>query len=77
MEEVKMCLLKKLDEMGIGEDIVGDMNVTTEELGLNSLELVNIAATLFEEFGVKLRLLKSDEKNLQDICTEVAACCSH
>ncbi|SES82735.1 acyl carrier protein [[Clostridium] polysaccharolyticum] len=76
MEKVKVCLLKKLNEMGIDSEFIDDMDVTTGELGLNSLDLVNLAATLFDEFGVRLRLLKRDDKKLKDICMEVAECCS-
>lgn len=75
MEKVKVCIINKLNEMGIDSEYIGDMNVTTSELGLNSLELVNLAAALFEEFGVKLRLLKHDDRKLRDICDEVVECC--
>lgn len=75
MENVKECLFKSLAKLGIQDDMISDMEITTGELGLNSLELVNIAVNFFEEFGVKLKLLKSEDMSLNQICTQVASCC--
>ena len=47
------------------------MDMTTEELGLGSIELVNLSVAVIDEFGVNLKLKKKDNRTLESICTEI------
>lgn len=71
MEKAKECVLNELKKMGIAEEYLTDMNITTSELGLSSMDLVNISVAVFDEFGIRIKLVKEDNKSLNDICTDI------
>lgn len=75
MDHVRECLMKALEQLGIQSAMISDMDMTTGELGLNSIELVQLAVVLFDEFGVKLKLQKSENLSLNELCTKVAKVC--
>lgn len=72
MSKIKTCLFNTLGDMGIEKEFITDMNMTTDELGLSSLELVNLAIAFYDEFGIKLRLVKNNVLSLNDLCLQVA-----
>ena len=72
MAKIKDCLFNTLGNMGIEREYITDMNMTTDELGLSSLELVNLAVAFYDEFGIRLRLVKSNAISLNDLCVKVA-----
>lgn len=71
MEEVRKFLLEQLSKAGIEEEFITSMDMTTEELGLGSIELVNLSVALIDEFGVNLRLKKRDNRTLNSICAAI------
>lgn len=72
MAKIKACLFNTLGDMGIEKEFITDMDMTTDELGLSSLELVNLAVAFYDEFGIKLRLVKNNSLSLNDLCLKVA-----
>ena len=71
MRNVNEFLSDVLFDAGIEREFTRDMSITTEELGLNSLELVNLSVAIYDEYGVKIKLLKKDNLSLLDVCSEV------
>lgn len=71
MKSVNDFLSDVLYDSGIEREFTKDMHITTEELGLNSLELVHLSVAIYDEYGVKLKLLKKDNLSLFDVCNEV------
>ena len=71
MRNVNEFLSDVLFDAGIEREFTRDMSITTEELGLNSLELVNLSVAIYDEYGVKIKLLKKDNLSLFDVCSEV------
>ena len=71
MRNVNEFLSDVLFDAGIEREFTQDMSITTEELGLNSLELVNLSVAIYDEYGVKVKLLKKDNLSLFDVCSEV------
>lgn len=76
MEKAKECVVNELKKMGIPEEYLEDMNVTTSELGLSSMDLVSISVAVFDQFGFRIKLVKEDNKSLHDICTEIVNNCN-
>lgn len=72
MEKAKECVLNELRKMGIPEEHLADMNITTTELGLSSMDCVSISVAAFDQFGVRIKLVKEDNKSLNDICEDIA-----
>lgn len=73
MKEVKEYLLEKLKEMDLEEEELASMDATTLELGLSSLELVDLADALNTKFGSSIKLEPNKELSLQEICEMVVA----
>lgn len=71
MEKVREFLLEQLKKVGIEKEFITSMDMTTEELGLGSIELVNLSVAVIDEFGVNLKLKKKDNRTLESICTEI------
>lgn len=71
MEAIKNYLVKKLIEIDVDEEELTSMDVTTVELGLSSLELVDIADALNMKFGSSISLDPGNELSLQEICEMV------
>ena len=71
MEKVREFLLEQLKKVGIEKEFITSMDMTTEELGLGSIELVNLSVAVIDKFGVNLKLKKKDNRTLESICTEI------
>lgn len=71
MEKVREFLLEQLKKVGIEKEFITSMDMTTEELGLGSIELVNLSVAVIDEFGVNLKLKKKENRTLESICTEI------
>ena len=71
MEKVREFLLEQLKKVGIEKEFITSMDMTTEELGLGSIELVNLSVADIDEFGVNLKLKKKENRTLESICTEI------
>ena len=71
MEKVREFLLEQLKKVGIEKEFITSMDMTTEELGLGSIELVNLSVAVIDEFGVNLKLKKKENRTWESICTEI------
>lgn len=56
MEEVREFLLEQLKKAGIEEEFITSMDMTTEELGLGSIELVNLSVAVMDKYGVNVNI---------------------
>lgn len=64
-------LLETLEALGIDRTYIKDMNVTTTELGLTSMDLFKISAALFEQYEIKLILKKENAMSLNKLVKEI------
>lgn len=71
MEEVREFLLEQLKKAGIEEEFITSMDMTTEDLGLGSIELVNLSVAVMDKYGVNLKLKKKDNRTLNSICNSI------
>lgn len=75
MKSIREFLIDKLIEMDLEEEELTSMDVTTVELALSSLELVDLADALNTEFGSSISLEPNKELSLQQICEMVEEQC--
>lgn len=68
MEEIEQFIRKTLAKIGINQNLIKDMNMSLQELGLNSIEFVALAMEINKRFGVKLELDVSENKSLHELC---------
>lgn len=64
-------LLETLEALGIDRTYIKDMNVTTTELGLTSMDLFKISAALFEQYEIELILKKENAMSLNKLVKEI------
>ncbi|HAU87098.1 MAG TPA: hypothetical protein DCW90_16905 [Lachnospiraceae bacterium] len=71
MEEVRQALSDILMELGFQKRHIKDFAITTDQLGINSINLLRISIYLNEKFGTSLKLRRRNKNSLQDICNQV------
>lgn len=71
MEEVRQALADILMELGFQKRHIENFEITTEQLGINSLNLLRISMYLNEKFGTSVKLRRRSKNSLQDICNQV------
>lgn len=73
MEEIREFLVRELEKAGIPKEFITSFDMTLDDLGLDSIEMVNVSAAAFNQYGVRLVVVKDDHKTLEDICKEIEA----
>ncbi|MCR3759098.1 phosphopantetheine-binding protein [Clostridium felsineum] len=69
IDEIRAFLKNILIDIGIEEEFLNDMkSVTTVELGLKSVELIDMAVSIKEKYGVSMKLTVKEDITLEDIC---------
>jgi len=64
-------LLETLESLGIDRTFIHDMNVTTAQLGLTSMDLFKLSAALFEQYGIQIILKKENTISLNELTKEI------
>lgn len=70
-KEVENFIVNKLEDIGIDRADLLNLSVTTKELGLSSLELVDLSLSIEEQYGISLRLVTQEEISIDEICNRI------
>lgn len=68
MDGIREFLSYKLMEIGIEKEALSDFKITTAELGLSSLEYIDMSLDISKRFGIPFKLERKTETSLEDIC---------
>lgn len=68
MDEIHEFLSYKLMEIGIEKEALGDFKVTTADLGLSSLEYIDMSIDISKRFGIQFKLDRKVIISLEGIC---------
>lgn len=69
--ETNQFLFEALESLGIDRCFIQDMNVTTAQLGMTSLDLFKLSAALFEHYGIQILFNKENAVSLNELTKEI------
>ncbi|URZ00201.1 hypothetical protein [Clostridium felsineum] len=72
IDEIRSFLKDVLIDIGIEEELLNDMkSITTVEIGLTSVELIDMSVSIKEKYGVVMKLKVKEAITLEEICEHI------